>query len=178
MSRIFWKTFTIISAKFLRDLTENFRSLKTNPNFTSDKVLQKQVRMLAAKSLTGPKTEKQDHGWCTYSTVITLLCRRNLSLFTLWRCWGTWWRISLTKLLKPKRYPKNTEPIWILRRKCQKLIDVSLFSQLCYETVRDYIDISLWLFPLYVDNTQVALFFWYHGYCFDFFFEILFIFLF
>jgi hypothetical protein len=52
---------------------------------------------------------------------------------------------------------KNAEPLGILRRKGRKLKDVSLFSQLCYETVRDYIDISLWLFPLYVDNTQVAL---------------------
>jgi hypothetical protein len=50
--------------------------------------------------------------------------------------------------------------------------------QLCYETVRDYIDISLWLFPLYVDNTQVASSFGVMGrYCFDFFFQILFFFL-
>ncbi len=53
MSHMFWKTFSIILAKFLRDLTENFRSLKTNPNFTSDKALQKQVRMLHGEELDG-----------------------------------------------------------------------------------------------------------------------------
>ncbi len=79
---------------------------------------------------------------------------------------------------------RNTEPFEyfekkyrafrIFRRKGRKIIDDFLLMQLCYETVRDYIDISLWLFPLYVDNTQVALFFGTMGFDFYFFFEILF----
>jgi hypothetical protein len=36
-------TLNMFLAKFLRDLTENFRSLKTNPSFPADKALQKQV---------------------------------------------------------------------------------------------------------------------------------------
>lgn len=83
--------------KFLRDLTENFRSLKTNPNFTTDKELQKQAEPFVIHTL--------------------------------------------------KMLGDLVENI---------LNEVTQTKKLCYETVRDYIDISLWLFPLYVNSTQVC----------------------
>ena len=84
-------------AKFLRDLTEGFRSLKSSPNFTTDKSLQAAAEPLIVHTLQ-----------------------------------------MLGDLVE------------------NVLNEVTQSKKLCHDVTREYIETSLWLFPLYVQSPKVC----------------------
>ena len=85
------------AAKFLKDLTEKFRSLKLQENFGGDRQLQQQAEpvIIHTLQLLGDLVENV-------------------------------------------------------------LNEVSMTKKLCYDITREYIEISLWLFPFYVQNNKVC----------------------
>jgi len=83
--------------KFLKDRTQTFRSLKTTPGFTENKVLQKQAEgeIVHTLEMLGDLVENV-------------------------------------------------------------LNEVTQTKKLCHDAIRDYIELSLWLFPLYINSTRVC----------------------
>jgi len=83
--------------KFLRDITEDFRNLRSDPTFTQNKPLQKQAEAVIIHTL-----------------------------------------LILGDLVE------------------NVLNEVTQTKKLCHDTLKEYIDMSLWLFPLYIQTVDVC----------------------